>query len=104
MLTCDMEQSAHRAKGPAGGQGPKDPSSTRPTQNRARGWAATVEDIQPRLSSSAAPADKTLFSMFVPEFKRHLLASLKKPDLVRVGIKAHIICIVQTAICRIAWT
>lgn len=65
------------------------------TQNRAR-LGPTVTDLDPFLSRApAAQADKTRFSMWIPPLTQALPANL--PDIVLVGIEAHI-CITQTAL------
>ncbi|KAI0011793.1 isochorismatase [Xylariaceae sp. FL0662B] len=77
------------------------------TQNAAR-LGATVPELQPLIADAAAQADKTRFSMMVPEIAPHF-ASPPSPspsssdphtsprEVVIVGIESHI-CVTQTAL------
>ncbi len=63
------------------------------TQNAARlGDTCTELDITPAIEL----ADKSLFSMWIPQISRHFNSS-HPSDIVIVGIESHI-CVTQTAI------
>ncbi|KAI0455360.1 isochorismatase [Xylaria acuta] len=72
------------------------------TQNAAK-LGPTVPELEPLTRDAAVQADKTLFSMVVPEVSSHALLSSttggekKKREVVIVGIEAHI-CVTQTTL------
>ncbi|RYC56781.1 hypothetical protein CHU98_g9428, partial [Xylaria longipes] len=71
------------------------------TQNAAK-LGPTVPELQPLIKDAAVHADKTLFSMAVPEVSSHaLFASATKREVVIVGIESHI-CVTQTALDMLA--
>lgn len=73
------------------------------TQNRAR-LGETVAELAPLLASplTRAHADKTAFSMWIPEVSQHFPpASSSSSQIVIVGIESHI-CVTQTALDAIA--
>lgn len=65
------------------------------TQNRAR-LGETVAELQPLVEGAVVDADKTFFSMWVPELARHFDPSAPA-EVVIVGIESHI-CVTQTAL------
>ncbi|KAH8158248.1 hypothetical protein CIB48_g9989, partial [Xylaria polymorpha] len=68
------------------------------TQNAAK-LGPTVPELLPLIKDAAVHADKTLFSMFVPEVSSHALFSsaTTKREVILVGIETHI-CVTQTAL------
>ncbi|KAI0405363.1 Isochorismatase hydrolase [Xylaria palmicola] len=71
------------------------------TQNAPR-LGGTVAELEPLVRDAVVSADKTLFSMMVPEVTSHELFSPSSPsaprrEVVIVGIETHI-CVTQTAL------
>ncbi|KAI0476895.1 Isochorismatase hydrolase [Xylaria cf. heliscus] len=67
------------------------------TQNAAK-LGPTVPELEPLIADAAVHADKTFFSMVVPEVSSHaLFTSSTKREVVIVGIETHI-CVTQTAL------
>ncbi|KAI0199606.1 Isochorismatase hydrolase [Astrocystis sublimbata] len=70
------------------------------TQNAAK-LGSTVAELQPLIKDAAVNADKTLFSMMVPEVTSHALfssaSSTTRREVVIVGIESHV-CVTQTAL------
>lgn len=65
------------------------------TQNRPR-LGETCSELLPLMESAVEHADKTYFSMWIPEISRHFESS-KPSEIVIVGIESHI-CVTQTTI------
>jgi len=66
------------------------------TQNRSR-LGNTVPELLPLIKDARVDADKTRFSMWIPQISSHFEGSIKPAEVAILGIESHI-CVTQTAL------